>query len=171
MHKPRGMTQGVYRGLLVWVLVLASGCTTPASPSEMPAPAAGSGLTGSIVDLTNAERRDAGMAALRASSALMQAAQIHAEQMARTGQMSHEIPGVRYPTPSDRLAAVGYRWGSFGENIAMGQTSAAAVMDSWMRSSGHRANILNSRFREIGVGVARDSAGRPYYVQVFASPL
>jgi uncharacterized protein YkwD len=165
------MIQGVRQGLLVWVLVLVSGCTTPASPTEMPAPEASGGITGSIVDLTNAERSDAGMAALRVDNALMQAAQIQADQMARTGQMAHEIAGVRYPEPPDRLAAVGYRWSSFGENIAMGQTSAAAVMDSWMRSSGHRANILNSRYREIGVGVARDSAGRPYYVQVFAAPL
>jgi uncharacterized protein YkwD len=45
------------------------------------------------------------------------------------------------------------------------------VMDSWMHSSGHRGNILSGRFREIGVGVARDSAGRPYYVQVFGTPL
>ena len=169
------MIQGVRQGLLVWVLVLVSGCTTPASPTDMPAPMpapeASGGITGSIVDLTNAERGDAGMAALRVDNALMQAAQIQADQMARTGQMAHEIAGVRYPEPPDRLAAVGYRWSSFGENIAMGQTSAAAVMDSWMRSSGHRANILNSRYREIGVGVARDSAGRPYYVQVFAAPL
>ena len=165
------MTRGVRRGLLVWVLVLASGCTTPASPAEMPPASAAGGVTGSIVDLTNAERADAGVAPLRISNSLMQAAQIHAEQMARTGQMAHEISGVRYPEPKDRLAAVGYHWGTFGENIAMGQTGAAAVMDSWMRSSGHRANILNSRFREIGVAVARDSSGRPYYVQVFAAPL
>jgi uncharacterized protein YkwD len=165
------MAQSVRQGLLVWLLVLASGCTTPASPTEMPAAAAAPGLTASIVDLTNAERADAGVAPLRVNSQLMQAAQLHADQMARTGKMSHEISGVRYPEPSDRLAAVGYRWGTYGENIAMGQASAAAVMDSWMHSSGHRSNILSGRFREIGVGVARDSAGRPYYVQVFASPL
>jgi uncharacterized protein YkwD len=165
------MSQGSGRGLLVWVLVLASGCTTAASPSEMPAAGTASGITASIVDLTNAERSDAGVVPLRASSQLMQAAQLHAEQMARTGQMSHEIAGVRYPAPPDRLAAVGYRWGSYGENIAMGQTSATAVMASWMRSSGHRGNILNGRYREIGVGYARDSAGRPYFVQVFATPL
>jgi len=165
------MTRRIRRGCLVWVLVLASGFTTPATPTEMPAAGAAGGITGSIVGLTNAERGDAGVTALRVSNQLMQAAQLHAEQMARTGQMSHEISGVRYPEPKDRLAAVGYRWGTYGENIAMGQTSAAAVMDSWMHSSGHRANILNGRFREIGVGVARDSAGRRYYVQVFGTTL
>jgi uncharacterized protein YkwD len=120
---------------LVWLLVLAAGCASPASPTEA-APdagdASGGGITGSIVQLTNAERVNAGLAPLR---------------------------------------AVGYRWQTYGENIAMGQPTASAVLDSWMHSSGHRANILNSRYQEIGVGYARDSAGRPYYVQVFGTQL
>jgi uncharacterized protein YkwD len=76
----------------------------------------------------------------------------------------------QYPRPEDRLAAAGYAWSSYAENIAMGQTSAAAAMDSWMRSSGHRANILSTNNTEIGIGFARDSAGRPYYVQIFGRP-
>jgi uncharacterized protein YkwD len=159
---------------LVWLLMLVWGCASPASPTEASPEAgdrSGSGITGSIVQLTNAERSNAGIAPFRASNQLMQAAQIQAEQMARLGRLEHELSGAKYPTPSDRLAAVGYRWQTYGENIAMGQPSAAAVVDSWMHSSGHRANILNSRFQEIGVGYARDSAGRPYYVQVFATQL
>ena len=159
---------------LVCLLVMVWGCASPASPTEA-APGAGetsgSGITGSIVQRTNAERARAGVAPLRASTQLTQAAQIQADQMARLGRLEHELSGVKYPTPPDRLAAVGYRWQTYGENIAMGQTSAAAVLDSWMHSSGHRANILNGRFQEIGVGYARDSAGRPYYVQVFATLL
>jgi uncharacterized protein YkwD len=159
---------------LVWLLMLVWGCASPASPTEASPEAgegSGSGITGSIVQLTNAERSKAGIAPFRASTQLMQAAQIQAEQMARLGRLEHELSGAKYPTPSDRLAAVGYRWQTYGENIAMGQPSAAAVVDSWMHSSGHRANILNSRFQEIGIGYARDSAGRPYYVQVFATQL
>jgi len=159
---------------LVWLLVLAVGCASPATPTEASPEAsdgAGGGMTGSIVQLTNAERSKAGMAPLRASMTLMQAAQIQAEQMARLGRLEHELSGAKYPTPSDRLAAVGYRWQTYGENIAMGQSNAAAVLDSWMHSSGHRANILNGRFQEIGIGYARDSAGRPYYVQVFGTQL
>jgi len=159
---------------LVWLLVLVWGCASPASPTEAApdaADAAGGGITGSIVQLTNAERANAGLSALRVNTKLMQAAQIQADQMAQLGRLEHELSGAKYPTPSDRLAAVGYRWQTYGENIAMGQTSAATVVDSWMHSSGHRANILNSRFQEIGVGYARDSAGRPYYVQVFGTQL
>ena len=54
---------------------------------------------------------------------------------------------------------------------AFGQRSAAKVLDSWMHSPGHRTNILNSNFTEMGAGYAVDRTGRPYYVQVFARPL
>jgi uncharacterized protein YkwD len=168
------MALSARRVSLVWLFVLVVGCASPASPTEA-SPEAGdgssSGITGSIVQLTNVERSKAGIAPFRMNPLLMQAAQIQAEQMARLGRLEHELSGAKYPTPSDRLAAVRYRWGSYGENIAMGQTSAAAVLDSWMHSSGHRANILNSRYQEIGVGYAKDSAGRPYYVQVFGTAL
>jgi uncharacterized protein YkwD len=59
---------------------------------------------------------------------------------------------------------------AYAENIAMGQSTAAAAMDSWMHSSGHRANILNANLTEIGTALARDSASRPYWVQVFGKP-
>jgi uncharacterized protein YkwD len=156
------------------LLVLASACATPASPTEVAeAPAAGGGasaIANTLVQLTNAERSNAGLAALRASSRLMEAAQLHADQMARLGRLEHVLSGAQYPRPEDRLAAAGYQWSSYAENIAMGQTTAAAAMDSWMRSSGHRANILSTSNTEIGIAFARDSAGRPYYVQVFGRP-
>ena len=100
----------------------------------------------------------------------MQAAQLHADQMARAGRLEHVLSGGQYPRPEDRLAAAGYQWSAYAENIAMGQSTPAAVMDSWMRSSGHRANILSTSVTEIGIGFARDSAGRPYWVQVFGRP-
>ena len=159
---------------VLWLLVLASACATPASPTEVPeSPApetASSDRANSIVQQTNAERARAGATSLRSSSRLMQAAQLHAEQMARLGRLEHVLSGAQYPRPEDRLAAAGYQWSSYAENIAMGQSSAATVMDSWMRSSGHRANILSTSNTEIGVGFARDSAGRPYWVQVFGTP-
>jgi uncharacterized protein YkwD len=123
-----------------------------------------------MVTLTNAERRQAGLAPFSASQSLMQAAQIHAEQMASLGQMAHSLPGSRYPNPQDRLAAVGYQWSAYAENVAYGQNSPASVLDSWMSSSGHRANILNAGLTELGTGYARDAGGRPYYVQVFGRP-
>jgi uncharacterized protein YkwD len=161
--------------LAVWLIVLVSACATPtpASPTEVPeAPAVGgsSDIASTLVQLTNAERSNAGRPALRSSGRLMEAAQLHADQMARLGRLEHVISGAPYPRPEDRLAAAGYQWSAYAENIAMGQGSATAAMDSWMRSSGHRANILNANVTEIGIGFARDSAGRPYYAQVFGRP-
>jgi len=159
-----------------WLLIVAAACAAPASPTEVsaaaPASAAGGtrDITSSLVQLTNAERSNAGKPALRAASGLMDAAQLHAEQMARLGRLDHVLSGAQYPRPEDRLAAAGYQWSSYAENIAMGQSTAAAAMDSWMHSSGHRANILSTNITEIGIGFARDSAGRPYYVQVFGKP-
>ena len=159
---------------VVWLLIVASACATPASPTEVAEPpAAGGGASATvstIVQLTNAERSNPGLPALRASSRLNEAAQLHADQMARLGRLAHDLSGAQYPRPEHRLAAAGYQWSAYAENIAMGQSTAAAAMDSWMRSSGHRANILSTSVTEIGVGVARDSAGRPYYVQVFGRP-
>jgi uncharacterized protein YkwD len=154
------------------LLILAAACATPASPTEVAeAPPASAGAVAStLVQLTNAERSKASLPVLRSSSRLMDAAQLHADQMARLGRLEHVLSGAEYPRPEDRLAAVGYQWSAYAENIAMGQTSAAAAMDSWMRSSGHRANILNTSVTEIGIGFARDSANRPYYVQVFGRP-
>jgi uncharacterized protein YkwD len=174
------MSWSIRRAPVVWFLVVASACATPASacatpasPTEMPeAPAAGgvSATASTIVQLTNAERSNAGLPSLRINGQLMEAAQLHAEQMVRLGRLEHVLSGAQYPRPEDRLAAAGYQWSAYAENIAMGQSTAAAAMDSWMHSSGHRANILSTSVTEIGIGFARDSAGRPYYVQVFGRP-
>ena len=124
-----------------------------------------------VVGLTNTERSRRGRAPLRANARLMHAAQLHAEQMARSRQLAHVLPKAAYPRIEDRLAAAKYGWQSYGENVALGQASGAAAVESWMHSRGHRENILNPDFTEIGVGLAKDKAGQPYYVQVFAGPL
>ncbi len=127
-------------------------------------------MASSVVTLTNAERTKAGLPAYRQNSQLMQAAQLHADQMASLARMDHVLPGARYPNPADRLAAAGYQWRSYAENVAMGQRSPAEVLGSWMQSSGHRGNILSGSLTEMGAGHATDSAGRPYWVQVFGRP-
>ena len=134
------------------------------------APATTAGIAAQVGALTNAERREVGRALLRTNPRLMRAAQMHAEQMARAGQPAHVLPRAAYPRAEDRLAAAGYRWQSYGENLALGQPTAAAAVRDWMRSRGHRRNVVNPTFTELGVGYARDRSGRPYYVQVFASP-
>jgi uncharacterized protein YkwD len=73
--------------------------------------------------------------------------------------------------PGDRLRTAGYRFLSYGENIAAGQRSPTDAIADWMTSPGHRSNILNPSFTEIGVGIVASPGGGYYYTQVFATPL
>jgi len=151
------------------VLCLAGVSTSVGREAGTP-PASTARVAAAVVELTNTERGIHGRATLRANSRLMRAAQVHAEQMARARQQAHVLPDAAYPRAEDRLAAAGYDWESFGENLALGQASAAEAVRSWMHSRSHRSNIVSPAFTELGVGYAIDGGGRPYYVQVFANP-
>jgi uncharacterized protein YkwD len=91
--------------------------------------------------------------------------------MAALGRMDHVMRDGPYPEPQDRLAAAGYRWRAFAENIAYGQRGPEDVTGSWMASKGHRANMLSGAYTELGTGYAVDDRGRSYFVQVFGTPL
>ncbi|MEU9738748.1 CAP domain-containing protein [Micromonospora chersina] len=119
-----------------------------------------------VVDLVNQERAKAGCKALTVDDKLVLAAQRHSQDQADHKTMSHD--GSDGSDVGDRLDRVGYTWRSYGENVAWNQQSPAAVMDAWMNSPGHRANILNCSFTEIGVGVARSNG--PYWTQDFGTP-
>lgn len=123
-----------------------------------------------IARYTNEARARNGLPALRPSSMLMEAARIHAEQMASRQQDAHTISGARYPTMQSRLDAVGYPYMQAAENIAWNQRSAQEVVTTWMNSPGHRANILDRGLTEIGAAMARSSKGEPYWIQVFGRP-
>ena len=155
---------------LTTVICIVGISSTFSGFAAAPAPAT-SGVAAKVVQLTNAERGSHGRLRLRMNERLMHAAQLHAEQMARAGQPAHVLPDAVYPRAEDRLAAAGYRWHNYGENLALGQASPAAAVRDWMHSRGHRRNIVSPDFTELGVGYAIDRAGRPYYVQLFASPL
>jgi uncharacterized protein YkwD len=127
-------------------------------------------VAAAIVRLTNAERTRAGVSQLEPNASLMQAAQLHADSMSRLRRLEHDLPGARYPKLKDRLKAAGYEWRAVAENISFGHETPARTVAGWMRSAGHRKNLLDKSYRETGVGFARDSAGKPYYVQVFARP-
>jgi uncharacterized protein YkwD len=153
-------------------------CSSPESPDDpqnvalpLPGAAAPSNVTTAVVDLTNVERTRGGLTALVGNARLMHAAQLHAEQMAQAGRLDHVLPNATYPRPEDRLTAAAYRWQAYAENVAMGQRTPAEVVNGWMQSSGHRANIMNPTYTEMGAGYARDSNGRSYWVQVFGKPL
>jgi uncharacterized protein YkwD len=121
-----------------------------------------------VLSLVNVERAKAGCSAVTADAKLTAAARGHSSDMAVNNYFSHDTQqGVSFAT---RITNAGYTWSSAGENIAWGQGTAAAVMKDWMNSSGHRANILNCGFKNLGVGLAYDSKRRPYWTQDFASP-
>ena len=74
--------------------------------------------------------------------------------------------------PADRITAAGYKFSAMAENVAMGQRTPAEVIASWMLSTaGHKENMLNSTYTEIGIGIAADANGQRYWTQVFATPL
>ena len=115
-----------------------------------------------VVELVNQERIKAGLEPLEVDLKVQQAAQVRAEEIKRS--FSHTRPNGSSPFTALSEAGASYR--GAGENIAMGQKSPADVMNSWMNSSGHRANSLNSSFTHIGVGVY-ESGGRIYWTQLF----
>ncbi|MFE9122126.1 sigma-70 family RNA polymerase sigma factor [Streptomyces sp. NPDC007172] len=120
-----------------------------------------------VLDLVNSERAKAGCSALTSNPKLYDAALKHSENMAAQNFFDHTDPSGA--GPGDRVTAAGYQWSAVGENIARGQADAAAVMDSWMHSPGHRANILNCGYKEIGIGVHYGSGG-PWWTQDFGTP-
>ncbi|GGO85171.1 hypothetical protein GCM10012280_18340 [Wenjunlia tyrosinilytica] len=138
--------------------------STPRPTHSSTKPPSTGGVAGQIVQLVNKERATAGCRPVTLNSKLARAAQDYTDVMARSGVLSHTGPDGS--TMTSRVEAAGYSWSALGENIAQGQKDAAAVMDAWMHSSGHRANILNCDFREIGVGVNTASSG-PWWTQDF----
>jgi uncharacterized protein YkwD len=143
--------------------------TTTAAPEPTTEPTGNAALEAEVVRIVNTERAKAGCAALTADDRLTAAARGHSADMAARGYFSHTTPeGVEFST---RITSAGYRWSGAGENIAKGQRTPADVMTSWMNSAGHKANILNCGFKNIGVGVAADATGSLVWTQDFASPL
>ncbi|MFE1994901.1 CAP domain-containing protein [Streptomyces parvulus] len=132
----------------------------------------GSGSGGSggpeaqVLALVNEERAAAGCSPVTANDRLTRAADDYSDVMASSGVMSHTGPDGS--TMASRVEAAGYQWSTLGENIARGQADAASVMDSWMNSEGHRANILNCSFKELGVGVHFGDGG-PWWTQDFGT--
>ncbi|MHC5903259.1 CAP domain-containing protein [Streptomyces sp. S6] len=116
-----------------------------------------------VLVLVNEERAKVGCSALSANSALAELARKFSEDMAARGFFDHTDPDGK--SPWDRAAAAGIS-DLAGENIARGQGDPAAVMEAWMNSPGHKANILNCDFKTLGVGVHFGSGG-PWWTQDF----
>lgn len=124
-----------------------------------------------VLARVNEARRKAGLKPLRSDPLLDRAAQRHAEDMLARGYFAHESPEDK--TVRERAKAAGYDWRTIGENVAEGQFTVDEVMTTWLNSPGHRRNILDPRFEELGVGLALGRANGRYRVlwaQAFGTP-
>lgn len=121
-----------------------------------------------VVRLVNVERQKNGLNPLELDAELSRVARIKSQDMATKGYFSHTSP--TYGSPFDMMKQFGIKYSAAGENIAMGQPSAEAVVKAWMNSEGHRANILSKNFTKIGVGYYKGSNGSPYWTQMFTRP-
>lgn len=115
-----------------------------------------------VVRLVNVQRAKYGLPELKSDWQLARVARYKSQDMADRRYFSHTSP--TYGSPFDMMRAFGISYRTAGENIAMGQKTPAAVVDAWMNSPGHRANILNRSFTTIGVGYA---ANGNYWTQMF----
>ena len=149
----------------------ASTRPTPASqPPRAAAPISLDGMAREIVYLVNIERAQHALPPLRVNDRLTVDAKLQATQIAETGVLDHVILSGPYPTPRERAEAAGYNWNALGENLALGFTDAPSAVAAWMRSPGHRANILAGGYSETGVVLAPDARGRLIFVQTFGAP-
>jgi uncharacterized protein YkwD len=151
---------------------------TGTSPTPRRSPTAGGATTGAggattggtqqaqVVVLVNRQRAAGGCGPLAVNAKLTVAAQLHSEDQAAHNTMSHT--GSDGSSPWDRTKRAGYP-NAIAENVAAGYPDAEAVMQGWMNSPGHRANIMNCAARAIGVGYAKAAGGTPYWTQDFGS--
>ncbi len=118
-----------------------------------------------VLDLVNAERAKEGAAPLELDADLCAVAQLHSNDMVARGFFDHYNPDGL--SPFDRMSAYGIRYMAAGENIAAGQRSPEAVMNSWMNSPGHRSNILNPSYKKMGIAWADGGDYGIYWTQCF----
>ena len=144
---------------------------TPSEPEQPDAPSEPDQPSGStsvldyeqqVVTLVNAERAKYGLAALSLDETLCSYARVKSQDMHDQSYFSHTSP--TYGSPFDMMRAFGVSYRTAGENIAMGYATPAAVVEAWMNSEGHRANILSANYTTLGVGYVADGG---YWTQWF----
>lgn len=115
-----------------------------------------------VINLVNAERAKAGLPALKYDWELARVAKHKSQDMHDKKYFDHTSP--TYGSPFTMMTNYGIKYSAAGENIAKGQTTAKQVVNAWMNSEGHRANILNKNYTHIGVGYVADGH---YWTQMF----
>ena len=122
-----------------------------------------------VIRLVNVERSKQGLQLLTKNWELCRVARYKSPDMANKGYFSHTSP--TYGSPFKMMETFGIRFSSAGENIAYGQRTPQEVMNGWMKSPGHRSNIMSPSYTQIGVGMAKNSKGVLYWTQMFIKPL
>ncbi len=145
---------------------------TPASTATQCTPAAGWGknrpdLAAQVVTLVNSYRASKGLRPLGVSASLTASSSWKSLHMAGNGYFAHDDPPPVSRSAYQRAKDCGFNGDAWAENIAWGYTSARSVVDGWLRSAGHRANMDNPSFTSTGVGVASSSDGRIFWSQSF----
>lgn len=125
-------------------------------------------LEDEVIALVNKERTSRGLQPLVKNDVLSKLARLKSQDMIDKNYFDHESP--TYGSPFDMMDVFGVNFCYAGENIACGQTNADLVVEAWMNSPGHMANILKKEYQEIGVGLAWDEEGYPYWTQMFIRP-
>jgi len=121
-----------------------------------------------VFELVNKERSARGLATLKYSNDVAYVARLKSQDMIDKKYFSHTSP--TYGSPFEMMEKFGLRFSAAGENIAYGQKTAAEVMNAWMNSAGHKANILSTAYTTMGVGVAKAANGTLYWTQEFINP-
>lgn len=119
-----------------------------------------------VLDLVNKERAKVGLKALKLNSSLTNVAKIKSKDMHDLNYFSHNSP--TYGSPFDMMQQFNITYRAAAENIAAGYTTPESVMTGWMNSPGHKANILNKSFTEMGIGIYKGDRGyKNYWTQMF----
>lgn len=118
-----------------------------------------------VIDLVNKQRAAHGLSKLTANWEVCRVARYKSQDMINKNYFAHQSP--TYGSPFTMMQSFGIRFSAGGENIAYGQRTPQEVMNSWMNSAGHRANILSATYNQMGCGVAKTSSGTYYWTQMF----
>ncbi|MDF2636890.1 MAG: uncharacterized protein K0R78_3764 [Pelosinus sp.] len=178
--KANKTTKGILAGIVAVGLISAlsnhgSKSSDSSNKSSTPSTTTGSSGTTTTTSATdeqqalallNQDRTKNGLSTLKSNSQLTTLARNYAKDMIDRNYFSHYNPEGK--SPFDRMTAAGISYKTAGENLAI-NTSVATAETAFMNSSGHRANILNSGYTDVGVGVVRNSSGQVYVVQEFIS--
>lgn len=153
--------------MTVKIVAISMVAIAPAAPVEA------SAITSeTVVSLANEARKEGGLAELTVNGLLTQAAQTKANDMLAKQYFAHNTPSG--DTPWTFIKATGYNYVTAGENLAIDFTEAESIQTAWMNSPGHRANIMNKSFQEIGIGIAKgmfNGHQTTIVVQMFGTPI